>query len=125
MSRAKKLTIGGLVACLLPFALFLGFTNTTSADGEVTSFTFVNIAAVAGGIVAVILAALMFVRRNGHDRVPGWLRAASVLVALPGVFQVVRGVGVLPQVLDCRSADTEAGFCLPILEPEPFVPAAP
>jgi len=45
-----------------------------------------------------------------------------VVLALLGVFQVVRGVGVLPSVTGCVSESGSAGFCAELPEPDPLLP---
>ena len=99
MTRPVKLTIVGVVLGLLPFVVFVGATTQTVENGVVTQSSYLNIAAVAGGIAAACIG-IALLRRGpsamSEDRRPGWAIPVCALLLLLGAFQVVRGVGLLP-----------------------------
>jgi hypothetical protein len=125
MTRHVKLTIWGVVLGLLPFVVFLGLTSSTVENGEVTQYSYLNVAAIALGIAAVCVGVALVKRPpsaiTAHRR-PGWAVSVGVVLALLGAFQVVRGVGVLPGITGCVSESGSAGFCAELPESDPLLP---
>lgn len=112
MRRHVKLTAWGAALALLPFVIFIGATSYTVENGVITQYSYLNLAAIAGGITAVGIAIALVRRDPGSgERPPRWAVLVCVLVAVLGVFQVVRGVGVLPEITGCTSDSGSAGFC--------------
>jgi drug/metabolite transporter (DMT)-like permease len=128
MARHVKLIIWGVVLGLLPFVVFLGATSSTVENGEVTSYQYLNLAAIALGIAAVCVGVALMRRSpntTAADRRPGWAVAVGVVLILLGAFQVVRGAGVLPGITDCVSESGSAGFCADLPESDPIDPDVP
>lgn len=114
MTRSVKLTIWGTALGVLPFVVFVGATSYQLTNGVVTDYSYLNLAAIAGGIAATCLGIALLTRGPSvmkEQPRPGWVVPVCVLLVLLGVFQVVRGVGVLPQVTGCVSESGSAGFC--------------
>lgn len=53
MTKPVKLSAWGAVLVLLPFTVFVGATSYTAVNGEVTEYSYLNLAAIGGGIAAV------------------------------------------------------------------------
>jgi hypothetical protein len=99
MTRAVKLTIVGVVLGVLPFFVFFGATSETVENGVVTQSSYLNIAAIAGGIAAVWAGFALLspgYRAASEYRRPGWALPVCALLALLGALQVVRGLGLVP-----------------------------
>ena len=119
VSRPVKLTLWGAALGLLPFLIFVGATSYSMKNGVVTSYTYLNLAAIAGGIGAVCLGVALVRRGSRLVRTPprpGWAVPVCVALILLGVFQVVRGFGALPELTGCVSESGSAGFCVEVPE---------
>jgi hypothetical protein len=120
-----KLTIWGVVLGGLPFVVFVGTTSHTVENGAVTQYSYVNLAAIVLGIAATCVG-IALVRRGpsatSEYRRPGWAIPVCVALVLLGVFQVVRGVGVLPGITGCATESGSAGFCTDLPEPGSSLP---
>jgi hypothetical protein len=121
-----KLTLWGTALGLLPFLIFVGATSYAMKNGVVTEYTYLNLAAIAGGIAAACVGVAL-VRRGPRlaqtPPRPGWAVPVCVALVLLGVFQVVRGFGVLPEITGCVSESGTAGFCVEVPESDSFTPA--
>lgn len=100
-----KLVLIGLVAGLAPLVLFIGDTSREVVSGEVTSYSYLNVAAIIGGVLAVGCALLLI----------KLIRTALTMLLFVGLillggFQVVRGAGLLPDITNCES-DTYKSLC--------------
>lgn len=125
MTKPVKLSILGAVAALLPFVIFVGATSYQATNGKLTSYSYLNIAAIVGGVAAIFLAVALV--RGGPSvmseyRRPGWAIPVCVALVLVGALQVVRGVGVFPEVTGCVTESGSAGFCAELPESDPLLP---
>lgn len=123
MTRPVKLTIWGAALGLLPFVVFIGATSYQVVNGDLTQYSYLNLAAIAGGVGAAGVAIALLRRGpSDTDSRPGWVLPVCVVLVLLGVFQVVRGVGVLPDLTGCVSASGSAGFCAELPEADSVLP---
>src|SRR5258705_10659198 len=90
----KPLMILGAIAGAVPFIISSTSTSSTTVNGVVTSFTYRDNVALAGGAVAavcgLIAVALAVKNKGGAARIG----AALAVLALGG-YQVARGLGVV------------------------------
>lgn len=114
MTRYQKLVISGAVLALVPFVIFLGFTQVSTSNGNVTSYSYLNVAAIVGGLIAIGLAVSSMRKPTpSAPATPQAWRMIAVAVALLGVVQVVRGLGVFPMITNCTSTSSAPSFCKP------------
>lgn len=114
MSRHAKLTVWALVLGILPFVIFVGAISYSVVNGVTTRYDYLNLAALAGGVIAVCIAVVM-VRRDPESgqSAPRWAWAVGAALFVLGAFQVVRGLGVLPDLIGCVSESGTMGICTP------------
>ena len=94
-----KSEIAGIVIGALPFICNLSTTSSTSVNGRLTSFQQIDYVAIALGIVAILIALSTY--RLWSQTAPEDLmkrRAATFVILGLGVFQLVRGLGLLSAV---------------------------
>lgn len=105
MTKLLKLSLIGVIAGLAPLVIFIGGTSRTVENGEVTSYSYLNVAAIIGGVVAVLCAVLLMkLVRTALTML------LSVGLVLLGAFQIVRGAGLLPDITSCES-ETYQSLC--------------
>ncbi|MCP2253536.1 hypothetical protein LY13_002289 [Prauserella aidingensis] len=101
--------IWSLVLCLAPFLIFMGSTSYEITNGVVTEYSYFNMAALAGGIAAIVVGAnLLRGERRSRTTV-----AVFAIVLVVGALQVTRGVGALPGITGCVTESEGEGFCTP------------
>jgi hypothetical protein len=87
----------GIAAGLIPFGLSFHTSSATSLNGVVTSATYLDYVALAGGAVALVLGVASI---GSIARVEPALRGKriglTVLVIALGALQIARGLGVFP-----------------------------
>ncbi|GLF99105.1 hypothetical protein [Streptomyces yaizuensis] len=108
----KRIAIGIALVALLPFLLPVVIEQRNIVNGKLTEYTYLNFTAIVAGLASFGYAYRTFtdLRFQGrHQRVFTVLLA--VLVVL-GLFQLVRGSGVVPAVTEC-SASFSLDFCRP------------
>jgi hypothetical protein len=112
VGRYLKLIIAGVLLGLLPFVIFVGGETVSTENGEIVEYSYLNLAAVIGGIAAAGVG-IALLRRDSErgERPPGRVMAVGALVVLLGLFQIVRGFGFFPGITGCVSDTGSAGFC--------------
>lgn len=94
-----KSEIAGIVVGALPFICNFSTTSSSSVNGRITSFQQIDYAAIALGIIAILIA-LSTIRlwsQTPPDILMKRRGLFAVILAL-GAFQLVRGLGILPAV---------------------------
>jgi hypothetical protein len=94
MSLTKN-DIIGLVAGILPFFLFIGGSTTRTVNGQVVSQSSLNLVALIGGAIAIIMAVIGFRTMSEREGNRSIYLALFVVLALLGAYQVVRGIGLV------------------------------
>jgi hypothetical protein len=89
--------IFGIVACIVPFVISMSSSTSHTVNGQVTSFTYRDPIAIAGGIVGAVcglIAAATLLRKTVPAK-----RMMRVLLCLAlvggGAFQTLRGFGIV------------------------------
>jgi hypothetical protein len=113
MGRHLKLTVWGLVLALAPIVVFVGATSYRAENGVVTEYSYLNLAAVAGGVAAAAIAVVLLRRDPGGVARPAWVVPVCVLLLVLGAFQVVRGLGLFPGITGCEVETGLGGMCTP------------
>ncbi|KUJ33292.1 hypothetical protein ACZ90_71295 [Streptomyces albus subsp. albus] len=93
-----------LLVAILPFVLEVTFETKETANGELTSYSYLNLTALLGGIIAIGYAAKVFFRARRDAGLTPPVTLLLVLLSLVGVFQAVRGSGVVPMATECSAA---------------------
>ncbi|MFH8371065.1 hypothetical protein [Streptomyces sp. NPDC018031] len=110
--RATRIAVAIAVVAALPFLVPVTIESEEFTNGELTSYSYLDLTALVGGLVAVGYA----FRARSAARVDGELtakvKALLAVLVLVGVFQVVRGSGVVPHLTDC-SAEYSLDLCRP------------
>ncbi|WP_139190461.1 hypothetical protein [Actinokineospora iranica] len=95
VNRQVKLLVAGLVCALLPYALFLGITQTVVVNGQVTVDNRLDIGGVVAGVAAIAIGWAMAMKwETEADRATHWRIAAAVVAAL-GALQVLISADLL------------------------------
>ena len=90
-----KNDIIGLIAGIIPFFIFIGSSSTSSVNGQVVSHSSLNLVAILGGVVAIIMAFIGFRSLSGRDGNRNLYLGLLAALLVLGVFQVVRGIGLV------------------------------
>ena len=109
--RTVGLVVAGLVGALLPYLVFVGFTNETTANGVLTSYTRVNLFGIVGGLVAIACGWALFGKGGRGDGRTALWKTVGVVVALLGALQFLHGSSLLTQVSPCQSDQVDSTWC--------------
>ena len=96
MTRPVKLTVWGAACALVPFVFFVGATSYQVTNGVLTDYSYLNVAAIVGGIAAACLGFALLSHgpsAMAESTRPGWAVPVCVVLVLLGALQVVRGAG--------------------------------
>ncbi|MBN9392569.1 MAG: hypothetical protein J0I20_31330 [Chloroflexi bacterium] len=94
MSLTKN-DIVGLVAGILPFFLFIGGSTTQTVNGQVVNQSSLNLVALIGGAIAIIMAFIGFRTMSEREGNRSLYLGLFVVLALLGAYQVARGIGLV------------------------------
>ena len=81
----------GLVAGLIPFVVRMGQSSYKEVNGEIVSYSYFDVAALIGGVVAIGCGTVGWVSLEVSD-------VQARLVVLLGVVQLARGVGLVQRM---------------------------
>ncbi|MFD4828418.1 hypothetical protein ACFWPV_00940 [Streptomyces uncialis] len=100
----KRLGIAIALVALLPFVLPLNIESRSVVNGELTSYSYLNITALVAAVVAISFTARTFSGLRHESRLTTTYKALLIALVVVSVFQLVRGSGVIPTVTECTAS---------------------
>ncbi|MFD7549731.1 hypothetical protein [Streptomyces sp. NPDC059816] len=110
--HAKRIGLAIAVVALLPFALPLTIGSHQTVNGELTSYSYLNLTALVAGAVALGYSVRTYSGLRFAQRLTITYRALLVALVVVALFQLVRGSGVVPAMTEC-SASYSLDLCRP------------
>ncbi|MGX2998855.1 hypothetical protein JNUCC64_32065 [Streptomyces sp. JNUCC 64] len=100
----RRIGIAIAVVALLPFVLPLNLESHQTVNGELTSYSYLNLTALAAGLVALGFTVRTYSGLRFESRLTGSAKALLAALVVVAVFQLVRGSGVIPAVTECTAS---------------------
>lgn len=107
-----RIAIAVLVIAAVPFVLPVTFETKELTNGELTSYSYLNLTALIGGFIAIGYAVRAFSAARAGGELTATVGVLLALVVLLGAFQLVRGSGMVPHLTEC-TAEHSLDLCRP------------
>jgi hypothetical protein len=108
----KRIGLAIALVALLPFAVPLTIGSHQTVNGELTSYSYLNLTALIAGVIALGYTVRTYSGLRFEQRLTTTYKALLAALVVVAVFQLVRGSGVVPAVTEC-SASYSFDLCRP------------
>jgi uncharacterized protein len=111
----------GAVVGVIPFALHMSTSSSTTVNGHVTNFVYRDWIAVGCGVVAILIGLIAIVAARKEQLQRGLAFMAGICVVLLGGMQIARGLGVF----ETPGETADSSSSVTIIDHEATVPEKP
>lgn len=111
--RDVRIALAIAVIAIVPFLLPAVFESKKIVNGELMEYSYFNLTAFGGGIIALIHAVKTFFAARINAELTTKVKALLAVLVVVSLFQIVRGSGVVEQTTEC-----EASYSFDLCRPE-------